>query len=212
MRTGELQPGYKAAPWLKGRTSTALFFPTAPGLSEGDGYRVPSPLQGTDVLKPLRRGVTMHNTSCGTGLGGMLSASGVGQLMWINHQKGEELCQGSEQKNQTSPSEKPAKYSLWAHALEGEMGREVPSPATLGQARSARRSILSPPSSGTDAQGRNRRTKLPLLSPPKPAQCKLCPNYWAPTAPYKLWICHCLFPQEVLGNLCSVSAAALLLT
>lgn len=48
------------------------------------------------------------------------------------------------------------------------MGGDVPSPATLGQARSACRSILSPPSSRTDAQGRNRRTnKTASLLPPQ---------------------------------------------
>lgn len=47
------------------------------------------------------------------------------------------------------------------------MGGDVASPATLGQARSAGRSILSPLSSGTAAREGTEQTKVPplLLSP-----------------------------------------------
>lgn len=45
-----------------------IVFPTAKGLEDGDGFEVPSPSQGTDVLKPLGQAVTMHEVeveACG---------------------------------------------------------------------------------------------------------------------------------------------------
>lgn len=42
---------------------------TAPDLEDGDGYEVLSPLQCTEVLKPLRQAARMPEMSCGTACG-----------------------------------------------------------------------------------------------------------------------------------------------
>lgn len=62
-----------------------IVFPTAKGLEDGDGFEVPSPSQGTDVLKPLGQAVTMHELRYK--LVGITGASGVGGVMWIKHQE-----------------------------------------------------------------------------------------------------------------------------
>lgn len=56
------QAGRRAAAWLQGcsvakrRMSHCIIFTPAPGPEDGDGYEVPSPSQGTDVLEPLSWG------------------------------------------------------------------------------------------------------------------------------------------------------------
>lgn len=58
--------GRRDAAWLQGRSLAerqnkhCIILTTAPGCEDGDGYEVPSPLLGTNVLKPPGRAVTMH--------------------------------------------------------------------------------------------------------------------------------------------------------